>query len=58
MTLPCVGGWSTRASTPGRPGGAEDALREAVALGLVVGALYQLQTYRALLPTLIGNGRG
>jgi hypothetical protein len=34
----------------------EASLREAAALGLVVGALYQVQTYRALLPTLIGNG--
>ena len=36
--------------------GSESSLREAAALGLVVGALYQVQTYRALLPTLIGNG--
>ena len=34
----------------------EESLREAAALGLVVGALYQVQTYRALLPTLIGTG--
>jgi Phosphotransferase enzyme family len=43
-----VDAWSTM--------GSEEALREAAALGLVVGALYQVQTYRALLPTLIGNG--
>jgi hypothetical protein len=43
-----VDAWSTVRS--------EQALREAAALGLVVGALYQVQTYRALLPTLIGNG--
>ena len=43
-----VGAWST--VWP------EESLREAAALGLVVGALYQVQTYRALLPTLIGNG--
>jgi len=35
---------------------AEEQLREAAALGLVVGALYQVQTYRALLPTLMGEG--
>jgi hypothetical protein len=34
----------------------EESLREAAALGLVVGTLYQVQTYRALLPTLMGNG--
>ena len=43
-----VGAWSTV--------GSEASLREAAALGLVVGALYQVQTYRALLPTLMGNG--
>ena len=43
-----VGAWSNEVS--------EEALREAAALGLVVGALYQVQTYRALLPTLTGNG--
>ena len=43
-----VGAWSTQ--------GSEESLREAAALGLVVGALYQVQTYRALLPTLMGNG--
>jgi Phosphotransferase enzyme family len=43
-----VAAWSAVAS--------EETLREAVALGLVVGALYQVQTYRALLPTLIGSG--
>ena len=36
--------------------GSEASLREAAALGLVVGALYQVQSYRALLPTLMGNG--
>jgi hypothetical protein len=36
--------------------GSEASLREAAALGLVVGALYQVQTYRALLPTLVGDG--
>ena len=36
--------------------GSESSLREAAALGLVVGALYQVQSYRALLPTLVGNG--
>ena len=36
--------------------GSEASRREAAALGLVVGALYQVQTYRALLPTLMGNG--
>ena len=34
----------------------EESLREAAALGLVVGALYQVQTYRALLPTLMADG--
>ena len=34
----------------------EESLREAVGLGLVVGALYQVQSYRALLPTLSGHG--
>jgi hypothetical protein len=43
-----VGAWSAERS--------EESLREAVALGLVAGALYQVQTYRALLPTLMGNG--
>jgi Phosphotransferase enzyme family len=43
-----VGAWSTQ--------GSEKSLGEAAALGLVVGALYQVQTYRALLPTLMGNG--
>jgi hypothetical protein len=37
-------------------GGSDESLREAAATGLVVGALYQVQTYRALLPTLMGNG--
>ena len=40
--------WSTEMS--------EASLREAAALGLVVGTVYQVQTYRALLPTLPGNG--
>jgi hypothetical protein len=43
-----VAAWST--------GGSDESLREAAAMGLVVGALYQVQSYRALLPTLIGNG--
>ncbi|HEY2296486.1 MAG TPA: aminoglycoside phosphotransferase family protein [Jatrophihabitans sp.] len=43
-----VAAWST--------GGSDESLREAAALGLVVGALYQVQSYRALLPTLVGNG--
>jgi hypothetical protein len=43
-----VAAWSTLMS--------EESLREAAALGLVVGALYQVQTYRALLPTMPGNG--
>jgi hypothetical protein len=39
------------------PGAASDeSLREAAALGLVVGALYQVQSYRAILPTLMANG--
>jgi aminoglycoside phosphotransferase (APT) family kinase protein len=40
--------WST--------GGSDESLREAAALALVVGALYQVQAYRALLPTLMGSG--
>ena len=43
-----VGAWSGA--------GSEGDLQEAASLGLVVGALYQVQTYRALLPTLPGNG--
>jgi hypothetical protein len=43
-----VEAWSAEASWT--------SLREAAALGLVVGALYQVQTYRALLPTLVRNG--
>ena len=43
-----VAAWST--------GGSDETLREAAALGLVVGALYQVQSYRALLPTLMRNG--
>ena len=34
----------------------EESLREAAALGLVVGSLYQVQSYRALLPMLMGDG--
>ena len=34
----------------------EASLREAAALALVVGALYQVQSYRTLLPTLPRNG--
>ncbi len=33
-----------------------EALREAADLALVVGALYQIETYRTLLPTLMRNG--
>jgi hypothetical protein len=33
-----------------------ESLKEAAALGLVVSALYQVQTYRVLLPTLMRNG--
>lgn len=40
--------WSTEVSPA--------TLREAGTLGLVVGTLYEVQTYRALLPTLLGNG--
>ena len=36
--------------------GPEGSIREATALGLVVGALYQWQTYRTLLPTLVRDG--
>ena len=43
-----VDAWST--------GGSDESLREAAALGLVVGALYQVQSYRALLPALMRNG--
>jgi hypothetical protein len=43
-----IAAWSTEAS--------DETLREAAALGLVVGALYQVQTYRLLLPTLMRNG--
>ena len=35
---------------------ARPSLHEAADLSLVVGALYQVDTYRALLPTLMGNG--
>ena len=42
-----VGAWAPVAS--------EESLREA-ALGLVVGALYQVQSYRAILPTLMADG--
>jgi len=34
----------------------EETLREAATLALVVGALYQVQSYRALLPTLTRDG--
>jgi hypothetical protein len=44
-----VAAWSTA-------GRSAESLREAAALGLVVGTLYQVQTYRALLPTLMANG--
>lgn len=47
-----VDAWSTAGSATGPA----ESLREAAALGLVVGALYQLQTYRALLPSLMGDG--
>jgi hypothetical protein len=40
--------WSTEMS--------EASLHEAAALALVVGTVYQVQTYRALLPTLPGDG--
>jgi Ser/Thr protein kinase RdoA (MazF antagonist) len=43
-----VAAWATEMSA--------ESLREAAALGVVVGTLYQVQTYRALLPTLPGNG--
>jgi hypothetical protein len=36
--------------------GSPSELGEAAALGVVVGALYQAQTYRALIPTLMGGG--
>jgi hypothetical protein len=38
------------------PYGSPESLREAADLALVVGALYQVQTYRNLLPTLMRNG--
>lgn len=38
------------------PVASEESLREAAALGLVVGALYQVQTYRHLLPTIARHG--
>jgi Ser/Thr protein kinase RdoA (MazF antagonist) len=43
-----IAAWSTHAS--------EESIREATGLSLVVGALYQVQTYRDLLPRLMGNG--
>ena len=43
-----VGAWSGEAP--------EGTLREAASLSLVVGAVYQVQTYRALLPTLMREG--
>lgn len=48
MVEACVRAWSEL--------GEERTLREAAALGLVVGAVYQVQTYRLLLPTLVGYG--
>ena len=47
-----VDAWSTGGSATAPA----ESLREAAALGLVVGALYQLQTYRALLPSLMRDG--
>jgi hypothetical protein len=44
-----VDAWSTAAPA--------ESMQEAVTLALVVGALYQVQTYRALLPTLMAHGR-
>ena len=38
------------------PGADEQEVREAADLGLVVGAFYQVQTYRSLLPTLAADG--
>lgn len=43
-----VGAWAPVAS--------EKSLREAAGLGLVVGALYQVQSYRAILPALMADG--
>lgn len=43
-----VAAWSTQMST--------ESLHQAAALGLVVGAVYQVQSYRDLLPRLMGNG--
>ena len=43
-----LGAWSTSGSTR--------HLREAADLAVVVGSLYQVQTYRALMPTLMGDG--
>ncbi len=42
-----VGAWSTSES--------KDRVREAADLAVVVGSLYQVQTYRALMPTLMGD---
>jgi hypothetical protein len=36
--------------------GPDETVREAASLGLVVGALYQVQTYRLLLPVLMADG--
>jgi hypothetical protein len=36
--------------------GAKEDLREAANLALTVGSLYQVQTYRALMPILMGAG--
>ena len=38
------------------PGSTADEAIETAALGMVVGALYQVMTYRALLPTMPNNG--
>jgi hypothetical protein len=44
----CVAAWSAA--------GPHETVQEAASLGLVVGALYQVQTYRLLLPTLMARG--
>ena len=43
-----LGAWSTS--------GSKEDLREAAELAVTVGSLYQVQTYRALIPTLMGAG--
>lgn len=48
MVDACVAAWSEFSPA--------ESLREATSLGLVVGALYQVQTYRSLLPTLVAHG--